>query len=593
MGKIRINDEFFNELRYRNPIDNVISSYINLKRAGNMSKGLCPFHNEKTPSFTVYNNNGSFYCFGCGKGGDVITFVRLIENLDYMEAVKLLADRSGMSLPEIGYDDSAQKLRKILLEINRETANFYFKCLIEKADGGKGLSYFTQRKLSLQTIKKFGLGYAPDDWTRLVNHLKAKGFSEDNMVLADVARKSKQGRTFDRFRNKIMFPIIDLRGNVIAFGGRKFPEDEGPKYLNSGDTMLFKKSKNLYGMNLAKNTNSESVILTEGYMDTIALHQAGIDNAIGALGTSFTQDQAQLISRYFKEVIICMDTDGAGQAATRRCIEILNKTGLKIRVVQVDGGKDPDEYIKEFGVERFKMILEGAKNDIEFKLYKLKNGFDLSVDSQRLEYFEQAAVILANETSDVAISIYAAKLSEEINIDKSILLNTIQKKRKSFQKKAQKKQFNDFIRPDNSRGFDPLKVQPKFGRAVAAEESILSIIMADSSLGSMVFNRLDSEKFVTDFNKRIYEDMKSIVSEGLDFSLTLLAADYSVDEMGKIAKIQNKEALNVNPRAVLTDCIKVLIEEKEKLGLQKAENMNDDEFEAAMKLLQKNKKGKE
>ncbi len=588
---MKLSEDFINELQYKNPIEEVISSYVVLKRTGSTLKGLCPFHNERTPSFTVYPNTNSFYCYGCQSGGDVVTFIKTAENLDYIEAVKLLADRSGMSMPDTGYDDSAEKLRRTVLAINRETAKFFFQCLVEKVDDGIGAKYFASRNLSVDTIKKFGLGYAPDSFDALRNHLKSKGFSESDMIVANVCGKSqKTGRAYDRFRKKVMYPIFDLRGNVIAFGGRKFPGEEGAKYINSSDTPVFKKSKNLYGLNLAKNSGSETVILTEGYMDTIALHQAGFDNAVGALGTSFTADQANLLSRYFKEIVVTMDIDEAGQKATKRAIEILKTTGIKIRILQVEGGKDPDEYIKEYGAERFRMLLEGAKNDIEFKLIGVKNTVDINSDAGKLEYLKGAIDILSDIYDDMAINIYAGRVSEETGVDKSTILTRISKVKKSKDNRKLKKTLVDFTTPR----FSASDVNPQakqFKRASAAEETILSILMHFPKYLDYMKQNLNSDVFLTDFNKNLYLKLIEILENYNEFNISYLSDSFDSKELGKVIEINNKLSSSQHIEQIIDDCIKVIIEEKDKLGIVSPSNMDDDEFLKAMNNLGKNKKG--
>lgn len=588
---MKFSEDFLNELRYKNPIDEVISSYVVLKRTGSTYKGLCPFHNERTPSFTVYPNTGSFYCYGCQNGGDVVTFIKNAENLDYIEAVKYLADRCGMSMPDTGYDDSVEKLRRTVLSINRETAKFFFKCLIEKEDDGIGLNYFGGRKLSAETIKKFGLGYAPDSFDKLRNHLKSKGFSENDMILANVCGKSqKTGRAYDRFRKKVIFPIFDLRGNVIAFGGRKFPEDEGAKYINSSDTPVFKKSKNLYGLNLAKNSGSETVLLTEGYMDTIALHQAGFNNAVGALGTSFTADQANLLSRYFKEVIVTMDTDGPGQKATKRAIEILKTTGLKIRVLQVEGGKDPDEYIKTYGAERFRILLEGAKNDIEFKLAEIRVKVDMNSDAGKLEYLNGAVEVLAGIYDDIARNLYSGRLADETGVDKSTILTRIERTKKAKEKKNLKKTLVDFTAPRYSAN-DVNPQAKQYKRAAAAEETLLSIIMQYPKYLEYIKENISSEDFLTDFNRDLFEKLKDILSTNEEFNISYLADCFDSRQLGRVIEINNKFTSSVNNEQVIDDCIKVIKDEKDKLGIISPSSMNDEDFLNAIQNLGKNKKG--
>lgn len=588
---MKFSDDFLSELRYKNPIDEVISSYVVLKRTGSTYKGLCPFHNERTPSFTVYPNTGSFYCYGCQNGGDVVTFIKSAENLDYIEAVKYLADRCGMSMPDTGYDDSVEKLRRTVLSINRETAKFFFKCLIEKEDGGIGLNYFGGRKLSSETIKKFGLGYAPDSFDKLRNHLKSKGFSENDMIIANVCGKSqKTGRAYDRFRKKVMFPIFDLRGNVIAFGGRKFPEDEGAKYINSSDTPVFKKSKNLYGLNLAKNSGNDTVILTEGYMDTIALHQAGFNNAVGALGTSFTSDQANLLSRYFKEIVVTMDIDEAGQKATKRAIEILKTTGIKIRILQVEGGKDPDEYIKEFGAERFRLLLDGAKNDIEFKLLGIKNGVDINSDAGKLEYLNGAVEVLAGIYDEIARNLYAGRLADETGVDKSTILLRISRLKKQKDKIKLKKTLIDFTSPRYSAN-DVNPQAKQYKRATAAEETLLSIMMQYPRYTQYIYEHINENEFLTDFNRELFIKLKEILKNTDEFNISYLSDCFDSKQLGKVIEINTKFSSSVNNEQVIDDCIKVIKDEKDKLGVPSPSSMNDEDFLNAIKNLGKNKKG--
>ena len=354
---MKISERFIQELLEKVDIEQVVSPYVNLKRRGKTLVGLCPFHNEKTPSFTVYPESHSFYCFGCGAGGDVISFVRRMENLDYVEAVKSVAQLAGVSMPEDGYDDSLSKQRMRLLGANREAARFFNACLFEP-ENRHALDYFLNRGLTVNTIRRFGLGYAPDDWRRLINHLREKGYTEQELVLANLARRSdKNGKAnyYDNFRNRVMFPIIDLRGNVIAFGGRVM-DDSKPKYINTSDTPVYKKSNGVFALNFAKNANDNKLILVEGYMDVIALHQAGFTNAVACLGTAFTSEQANLLSRYADEIMICYDNDGAGKQATERALAVLGKTGLKLRVVQMTGGKDADEIIRKHGKEVHEVV---------------------------------------------------------------------------------------------------------------------------------------------------------------------------------------------------------------------------------------------
>ncbi|MGN0556845.1 MAG: DNA primase [Acutalibacteraceae bacterium] len=584
---MRLSEEFLSEIRFRNPIEDVISGYVELKTAGNTMKGLCPFHNEKTASFTVYPNTASYYCFGCQNGGDVITFVRQIENLDYMESVRLLADRAGLTMPESGYDDSAEKLRRRVLQINRETAKFYHKCLIDKNIGARGFAYFKQRGLSDKTIVSFGLGYAPDSGFALCNHLRALGYSDNEMIIANVAGRSKRGNVYDRFRGKMMFPLIDLRGNVIAFGGRKFPGDEGGKYINTSDTPVYKKSRNLYALNFAKNSKSDSLILCEGYMDVIALHQAGFTNAVAALGTSFTEEMASLLARYAKEVVVTMDSDAAGQRGARRAIGILNKTGIRVRVLMIEGGKDPDEYIKAYGAERFRLLLEGAKNDIEFRLFSARGKYDVESDDGKLRYIEEAVEILSEVSGDIAVNLYAGRVSEETGVSKAVILTQIEKRKKRNYEKNRKAQFRELIAPSRQAG-DPNPEKHRHRRASAAEDMILSVMMNDPSLCDKALRELTADDFVTSFGKKVFESVKEIADDGKEFSLIAVSGDFSPDEMGRISQVYN--TVIGGGEDALLGCIKALKEEKSSIGTVNTAEMTNEEFSSIFREIGKDKK---
>ena len=438
-----IPEEILSEIKYRNDIETVISPYINLKRRGKNLIGLCPFHNEKTPSFTLYPDNGSFYCFGCGVGGDIFTFTKLIENLDYIEAVKLLADRSGVTIPDDGYDDSLQRLRQTVLNINKESARFFHNYLMS-AGGKWALNYLLGRGLTLKTIKHFGLGAAPDDWDLLLHHLKNLGFSEADMLQANVISKSNSGKFYDRFRNRVMFPIINLRGNVIAFSGRKNPNDEkAAKFINSTDTVVYKKGQNLFGINFAKNDCSERIILVEGNMDVVSLQQAGFTNTVAPLGTAFTVEQAKLLSRYTKEIVVTLDADAAGQKAVMRALETMKDLGIPIRVLVLPECKDPDEFIKKNGASRFRMLLDGAVSDIEYRLLRAAEGIEMNSDDGRLKYLIKAAEVLAGVDDTLTVDLYESKLSQKYGVSKTALAAKIKEIRSNKTKQRVKKEIND------------------------------------------------------------------------------------------------------------------------------------------------------
>lgn len=410
-----ISQDYIAELTSRVDITELVKESVELKRAGRMEKGLCPFHNEKSPSFYVYPETNSYYCFGCGSGGDAITFVKNLHNLDYVEAVKYLAAKVGMPLPD--EDDTVGKLRTRVLAINRETARFFVAAL-NGEEGRDARVYLRSRHLSDNTIRKFGLGYAPDSFHALQNHLSGLGFTQEEMLQANVIRRANNSsNVFDSFRGRVMFPIIDLRGNVIAFGGRRMGEDGGPKYLNSADTPVFKKSRGLFALNLAKKSTSKRYILAEGYMDVISLHQAGFTTAIATLGTALTAEQAKLISDYATEVVICYDSDEAGQKATQRAISILKNTPLKITVLSMEGAKDPDEFIAKFGADKFEQLLSGSRNTIEYELTKEKRKYDLTTADGRSSYIKGAVLVLAREASPTECDIYSGRIAAEAEVE--------------------------------------------------------------------------------------------------------------------------------------------------------------------------------
>ena len=378
---------YIQELVARNDIYDTISRYVSLQRAGRLYKGLCPFHSERSPSFMVYPETQSYYCFGCGAGGDVIKFTMEMNSLSYIEAIRFLAQQCGMPMPD--EDDGQAKLKARILQMNKLAARFFYDTLNSEA-GRNARKYLRDRQLSDKTIVNFGLGYAPAEWQGLTNYLRSKGFTDEEMVRGYLAARNKNGNLYDIFRDRVMFPIIDLRGNVIAFGGRRMGDEGGPKYLNSGDTPVFKKSNGLFALNLAKKSGKDSFILAEGYMDVIAMHQAGFNNAVATLGTALTSQQARLIGDYAKKVIISYDSDEAGQKATRRAMEIFEKEDVTVQVLQMTGAKDPDEYIKKYGAQRFEMLLEGANSALDFQLLKLKSQYDIQNAEQRVEYLKKA-----------------------------------------------------------------------------------------------------------------------------------------------------------------------------------------------------------
>lgn len=571
-------DEFLEEIRDRNDIEDVISSYVNLKRQGRLLKGLCPFHNEKTPSFTVYPETKSFYCFGCGAGGEVITFIRRIENLDYVEAIRMLADRAGLQMPDDGYDDSIAKHKKRLYAANREAARYFNSCL--NAPVGKAaLNYLHGRGLSDSTIRHFGMGYAPDSWDSLINHMRSKGFTLSELFDANLVKRSERDgkvRYYDNFRNRVITPIIDLRGNVIAFGGRVL-DDSKPKYVNTSDTLIYKKTDNVFALNFAKNGNPDSLIVVEGYMDVIALHQAGFKNAVASLGTALTKEQASLISRYTDSVILSYDADDAGQQATQKAIRIFGETGVKIRVLRLDGGKDPDEIIKKHGKERFKALLDGAANNIEYSLIKARRKYDLTLTDGKVGFLSEAAEILSS-CSAIESDIYASRLADELGVQKEAILTEIRSKRSKRRYGEKKREFEEIKRSALTPG-DDVNPQRKYHvKAARAEDIILATLFNNPDFYQSIGSKLSPEMFITDFNRKVYQALSKRLDESRSIDLSVFTGEFLPEESGRLAKFIAMRDEISNTVAECLDCIEVLKKEAEKNQKVNPAEMSNEEF---------------
>lgn len=584
-------DSFLQELKLRSDITEIASSYVNLKRHGRNMVGLCPFHGEKTPSFNIYTENGSFYCFGCGAGGDVITFIMKIENLDYVEAVKFLAQRAGMEMPENTYDDSMSKLRMRIYEANREAARFFHSTLISPR-GQSGLNYLRGRALSDRTIRHFGLGFADDDWNSLCNHLKNKGFSEYEIYSANLAFKRKNGNgIYDRFVNRVMFPIIDLRGNVIAFGGR-IMTDEKPKYLNTSDTPVFKKSENLFSLNNAKSSDTRTLILCEGYMDVIALNQAGFTNAVATLGTALTNEQAVLMKRYADEVIICYDADGAGQKATARAIQILRNAGLPIKILTVPSGKDPDEFIRskgENGSAAFKLLIDKCGNDVEYRLMKLRENYNLTTTDGKVAFLNDAVKIVASIESPIERDVFASKLCAELEIDKNAFNDQIAKIKRRGRRENIKKETRQIQYELNGQNDKINKEHYKKPRSSSAEEALLVYLINNPDYANSISERVTPDKFSNSLIKRYYEYVLGKIKSGYE-PLTSVASDFNSDEVSYLYKLISTTIPAASTREAVEEYIKVINEESSKLTSDKLAEMSADDINDYIKRLKQNKK---
>ena len=574
-----LSDDFLQELRNRADIESTISSYVNLKRAGRISKGLCPFHGEKTASFTVYPDTQSYYCFGCGNGGDVITFIKNIENLDYIDAVRFLADHVGLDMPdENNYDSTMNKRRLRMLEANREAARFFHNCL-KTQDGTVGYRYFKDRGLTDDTIRKFGLGFAPDSFNALTNYLMNMGYTKDELVFANLARRSQKNpnNIYDNFRNRVIFPIIDVKGNVIAFGGRVM-DDSKPKYLNTSDTLVYKKSMGVFALNLAKKSGKDSLILCEGYMDVIALHQAGFTNAVAGLGTALTSEQAHLLSRYASEILISYDADEAGQKAAARALTIFKNTTAKIKILRLSGGKDPDEIIKNYGVEKMKAIITGAANEVEFALLREHSKYDLASDDGKRQYLQAAIKVLSN-VGAIELEIYASRIANELSVAKEVIISEAKRQAKKNNVVQQKKEFTEIQRKEDI--LDKLNPQRKtFYRAAKAEEMLIALVMANPEFLKGIDEKLSYEDYITDFNRRIYKAVTDRLRQGKSAEISFLYGDLTEDEISAVAKIQTISHTLKNTMAECLDCINVILGEKNKKSLKDVdvEGISDEDF---------------
>ena len=569
-----INDSFVRELKFKTDINDIISTYVTLKRRGNTSLGLCPFHNEKTPSFTVYDDTQSFYCFGCGVGGDPVQFIKLIENVDYVDAIKILAQRAGMQMPEEGVDDSLAKKRKKILEINRCAARFFNNYMM--SDEGKvGLQYFLNRGLDLKLIKRFGLGYAPDAWDGLLNHLKNEGYSISDICDAGLIKKNKNGGYFDNFRNRVMTPIIDVRGNVIAFGGRVL-DDSKPKYINTSDTLVYKKTNELFGLNLAKDSGGETLILCEGYMDVIALHQAGFTNAVAGCGTALTAEQVRLISRYTKEVILAYDADEAGQKALNKAIELFSQTDVKIKVPSFSGGKDPDEIIKNVGKERFKLMLEGASNETEFALLNLRQKHNINTTQGKIDFLNESIKVLW-KISPIEQDIYTSRLAEELGVDKGSIKLQLDDYTKKNRKREKKKELDSII-DTSMRRVVKTSVEDKLSiKVIKAQDRLLGLLLLYPDCYKLCVD-FDSQMLSAGFCRKVFSLICQRIGDGLETDLMNFSDSLTPEEISKLAGIVARTQGSANPKKEFSDCLNIIKEEYNKTKGFSAGELSDDDF---------------
>ncbi len=528
-----IPDSFIAELKSRIEVEDVIGSYVKLRRQGSNLVGLCPFHGEKTPSFTVFTGDQHYYCFGCGAGGDAITFIRAIENLEYVDAIHHLAERAGLKVPDTGTDEEGQKLRQRVLEAMKEAARFFHSHVTDKV----AQDYIKERGIAPNIATRYGIGYAPDSWSSLLTHMKSKGFDEPLLRRAGLCSVGQKGNYFDTFRGRLIFPIIDTRGQVIAFGGRAMG-DVMPKYLNSPDTPVFKKSRTLFSLNLAKNAKKDRFILAEGYMDVVAMNQAGFTETVATLGTALTADQARLISRYVKEAVIAYDMDEAGRKATERAITILTEAGLKVRVLNYEGAKDPDEYIKKFGINGLKRKLDASSTSIEYRIERAAFGKDLADPDIRVEYLSEVANILATVDSAISVDVYAGRVSSETGIDKQSLMDEVKRRASARYKKENAKELSEERRRlvsgpvRNTHRAANLKVS-------RAEEGLICLLFHNPSFAAELEGKLNADDFSSEFNRSVY----ITVTDSINLGKTPDISDFSSLDMSEIGTVSGMISL--------------------------------------------------
>lgn len=567
-----LSDSFLQELKMKTDIEDVISTYVTLKRRGATLVGLCPFHNEKTPSFTVYPATQSFYCFGCGAGGDAITFVKKIENLDYLDAVKTLAQRAGLQMPQEGFDDSLSKRRRRILEMNREAARFYHSVLLSP-EGKVGYDYYIGRALSAATINHFGLGFAPNQWDALLKHMRAKGYQPAELVDAGLARKGQKGY-YDNFRNRVMTPIIDVRGNVIAFGGRVL-DDSKPKYINTGDTLVYKKTNELFALNFAKDSKEDALILCEGYMDVIAMHQAGFTNAVAGCGTALTTEQVRLISRYAKEVILTYDADEAGQKALQKAMTLFDQTDVKVRIPALVGGKDPDEIIRTYGRDKFKGMLEGASNETEFRLLALRRQYNLATTQGKIDFIGGALQILAT-LPPVEQDLYVSRLSEELGVERQNMKVQLQDLVARQGNRREKREFKHIVQENMRKTARETMATDASLRKLRAEDRLISLLLRYPDC-SRLCKDFDPQWLTPGFAQRVFTLILQRLENGDGTELMDLRDRLTDDEMGRLSGIIARGGESADAKQEFSDCLQTIRAEQQKKQESAAE-LDDQAF---------------
>ncbi len=556
--------ELVDAIKDRSDLVDLIGSYVSLRRAGSNYNGLCPFHSEKTPSFTVFPDNQSFFCFGCEAGGDAFTFIMRMENLDYKGSLEFLAKRAGVELPADPRGEREGVSRKRVLEMNLIAARFWRDCLFDPAIGQAGMNYLLEkRKLSPAIIRRFGIGYAPGDFGALSAILRKQGYTDEEMrasFLCGISQKS--GRAYDMFRDRIMFPVFDTTGNVIAFSGRDVGGQDARKYVNSSDTPAFQKRRNLFALNFAKNHCAEQLILCEGNIDVVSLHDAGFENAVASLGTALTDEQARVMAKYTKQIVLAYDSDEAGQRATHRAMGIFAKVGLDVRVLRMEGAKDPDEYIKKFGADRFRQLIKQSSSSFEYKLQSVLNRHNIELPDEKIRAAAELCGIIARVYASAEREVYISAAAERLGLSPDSLRKDVESAirrnlRESKNQEGQQARLSAMAIRD--------KVNPEAAsnlQAAAAEEIIIGLLLLypehrkSVAIGQVL---LEAENFVTAFHRRAFEHIMALEAEDGGYEFAMLGEYFSVEEMGRLSRLeQRRRTLSDNGTGVLRSAVETL-----------------------------------
>lgn len=595
MAQINDFDGFIDEIIEKNDIVDVVSRYTTLKRVGNRFQALCPLHNDKkTPSFSVSPDKQLFHCFGCGAGGTVIHFIMAKENLDFMEAVKLLADRAGIPVPD--RRSQAERARaaelyekkKRMYEMNSEAGRFFYRNLISP-EHKYALEYLRKRQLSNATIKSFGLGYAPNSWTSLIDYMNEKGYTAAELEEAGLAIKRENGTYFDKFRDRVMFPIMDIRGNVIGFGGRIITDrDDAPKYLNSPETLVFKKKENLFAMNIAKNNKQGQFLIMEGYMDVISLHQNGFSNAVASLGTAFTPQQAEIIKKYADKAVLCYDSDEAGQKAADRAGEILKDAGIRARVLTVTDGKDPDEYIKNKGAGMFQLLIDNAESFIEYKIGKIEKKYNLEDTVEKIEFIEQIAKILANIKKTVEREVYIKKIAKKTDISADSIAAQVENLARRNQMRESAKEMREEKRDFEARTGGRRDLGKM--RLYNAEKLMLNLL-CEKEVFQLVKNELTANDFSEGLHRRLAEIIFEMQQKGEKVNPLAVISKFGEEDIGRVSEILSDDKNVDNKKIAAQMPLKIIKQYKlTQAEKQSAGSGNIDELQKIMEQLKKDKR---